>query len=87
MAAGPSATGACRPPNGADVARFHVGDTVIVIVFRHADTLIPDHVETIKEDGTITLPLHRRRLLPSAKPPANCKMKFTTTTFRNIMSA
>ena len=36
-------------------ARFHVGDTVTVSFSGTADT-IPDHVEPIKEDGTITLP-------------------------------
>ena len=36
-------------------ARFHVGDTVTVSFSGTAD-LIPDHVEPIKEDGTITLP-------------------------------
>jgi polysaccharide export outer membrane protein len=57
-AAGPAAAGRqiAAPPNGAAVARFHVGDTVIVS-FSGAPEIIPDHVETIKEDGTITLPL------------------------------
>jgi polysaccharide export outer membrane protein len=46
---------AATPPNGADVARFHVGDTVIVS-FSGVPEVIADHVEAIKEDGTITLP-------------------------------
>jgi polysaccharide export outer membrane protein len=36
-------------------ARFHIGDTVTVSFSGTADP-IPDHVEPIKEDGTITLP-------------------------------
>lgn len=44
------------PPNGGTVARFHVGDNVIVS-FSGAPDPIPDHAESIKEDGTITLPL------------------------------
>jgi polysaccharide biosynthesis/export protein VpsN len=36
-------------------ARFHVGDTVTVDFSGTAD-LIPEHIEPIKEDGTITLP-------------------------------
>lgn len=40
----------------ADVARFRVGETVIV-AFSGPPTPIPDHKELIKEDGTITLPL------------------------------
>jgi polysaccharide export outer membrane protein len=36
-------------------ARFHVGDTVTVSFSGTADTIL-DHVEPIKEDGTITLP-------------------------------
>jgi len=36
-------------------ARFHVGDTVTVDFSGTAD-LIPEHLEPIKEDGTITLP-------------------------------
>jgi protein involved in polysaccharide export with SLBB domain len=57
-AAAPSAAGrrTTVPPNGADVARFHVGDTVIVS-FSGAPEAVPDHVESIKEDGTITLSL------------------------------
>jgi polysaccharide export outer membrane protein len=43
-------------PNGADVAHFRVGDTVVV-TFSGAPTTIDPHQETIKEDGTITLPL------------------------------
>ena len=38
----------------AQVARFHVGDTVIVSL-SGAPNLIPDHSEPIKEDGTINL--------------------------------
>jgi len=45
-----------QPRNGADVARFHVGDTVIAS-FSGAPEIIADHVESIKEDGNITLPL------------------------------
>lgn len=37
-------------------ARFHVGDTVTVSFSGTVDT-IPDHIEPIKEDGTITLSL------------------------------
>jgi len=44
---------AAVPPNGADVARFHVGDTVVVS-FSGSPNPIPDHVESIKEDGTLT---------------------------------
>jgi protein involved in polysaccharide export with SLBB domain len=36
-------------------ARFHVGDTVTVDFSGTADQ-IPEHIEPIKEDGTITLP-------------------------------
>jgi polysaccharide export outer membrane protein len=36
--------------------RFHVGETVIVDLTGTAD-LIPEHLEPIKEDGTITMPL------------------------------
>jgi len=57
-AAGAPATPARRlvppPPNGADVASFHVGDTVIVS-YSGAPNIIPDHAESIKEDGTIFL--------------------------------
>jgi len=38
----------------AQVARFHVGDNVIVSL-SGAPTMIPDHAESIKEDGTINL--------------------------------
>ena len=87
IAAAPAAAGrpAAATSNGADVARFHVGDTVIVS-FSGAPEAIPDHQESIKEDGTITLPL-LAPFMPSAKPPGNCKRKFTTATFRNITSA
>lgn len=46
------------PPNAssADVARFHVGQTVIV-TFSGTPEPIPQHEEVIKENGTITLPL------------------------------
>lgn len=40
----------------ADVARFRIGDTVIVS-FSGAPDPIPDHEEAIKEDGNITLDL------------------------------
>jgi len=46
------------PPANADdsdVARFHVGDTVTVTLTGLPDTIDP-HVESIKEDGTITMP-------------------------------
>jgi polysaccharide export outer membrane protein len=39
----------------ADVARFHTSDPITVILTGPPD-LIPPHDETIKEDGTITLP-------------------------------
>ncbi len=57
MAAGTSATGRqiAPPPNGAKVAVFHVGDTVIVS-FSGIPNPMPDYVESIKEDGTITPP-------------------------------
>jgi len=45
-----------QPRNGADVARFRVGETVIV-TFSGSPIEIPFHEEPIKEDGTITLPL------------------------------
>jgi polysaccharide export outer membrane protein len=41
----------------AAVARFRVGDTVIVSFSGSPDYPIPDHVEGIKEDGHITLDL------------------------------
>jgi protein involved in polysaccharide export with SLBB domain len=40
---------------GAEVARFHVGDTVIVTLSGLPNE-IPVHQEPIKEDGTITMP-------------------------------
>ena len=43
-------------PAYADVARFRVGETVIV-TFSGTPVDIPMHQEPIKEDGTITLPL------------------------------
>jgi protein involved in polysaccharide export with SLBB domain len=49
---GSSATGS---QTAADVAHFHVGDTVNVSFSGTTDT-IPPHEEPIKEDGTITLP-------------------------------
>ena len=39
----------------AEVARFHVGDTVSVALTGLPETIEP-HVEPIKEDGTITMP-------------------------------
>jgi polysaccharide export outer membrane protein len=39
----------------AEVARFHVGDTVTVTLTGLPETIEP-HVEPIKEDGTITMP-------------------------------
>lgn len=44
-----------QPQNGADVARFRVGETVIV-AFSGSPIDIPAHEEPIKEDGNITLP-------------------------------
>jgi protein involved in polysaccharide export with SLBB domain len=44
------------PVQTADVARFRVGDNVI-ISFSGAPDQIPDHEEAIKEDGDITLDL------------------------------
>jgi polysaccharide export outer membrane protein len=44
------------PPSADAVARFRVGETVIVTC-SGSPMVIPDHTETIKEDGTITLPL------------------------------
>jgi polysaccharide export outer membrane protein len=53
----PSAlTGTGTSPTDLTAARFHVGDTVTVDFSGTADQ-IPEHVEPIKEDGTITLPL------------------------------
>jgi protein involved in polysaccharide export with SLBB domain len=46
------------PPTNADdsdVARFHVGDTVTVTLSGLPDPIDP-HIESIKEDGTITMP-------------------------------
>jgi polysaccharide export outer membrane protein len=56
-AAGPSAPGrqVATPSNGATVAHFRVGETVIVTF--SGPTAIDGHEEPIKEDGTITLPL------------------------------
>jgi polysaccharide export outer membrane protein len=45
-----------QPRPGAEVARFRVGETVIV-TFSGAPIEILPHEEPIKEDGTITLPL------------------------------
>ena len=42
------------PPAATNVAHFHVGDTV-TISFSGSLNPIPDHVEAIKEDGTINL--------------------------------
>jgi len=50
----PPVTGGAPPP--AEVARFHVGETVNVI-FSGIPDVIPEHDEQIKEDGTINLPL------------------------------
>jgi polysaccharide export outer membrane protein len=41
--------------SAADVARFHVGDTIIVTLSGLPQDL-PPHQEPIKEDGTITMP-------------------------------
>jgi polysaccharide export outer membrane protein len=49
-------TSLSSPPTSADVARFRVGETVIV-TFSGSLVDIPSHEEPIKEDGTITLPL------------------------------
>ena len=40
---------------GSEVARFHVGDTVSVVLSGVPETMDP-HQEPIKEDGTITMP-------------------------------
>ena len=56
MAASPGAAG--QPgtlASAADVARFHVGDTVIVTLTGLPEDF-PPHQEPIKEDGTITMP-------------------------------
>jgi polysaccharide export outer membrane protein len=45
-----------KPRAGAGVARFHVGDAVTVS-FSGIPVPLPDHLESIKEDGNITLPL------------------------------
>lgn len=57
MAGAPAAAGgrAAAPPVDTTTARFQVGDTVTV-TFSGVPIPIPDHVEAIKEDGTITLP-------------------------------
>jgi polysaccharide biosynthesis/export protein len=53
MAVAPSAPIADQPVPG--VARFRVGDTVTVSLSGLPD-IVPDHPESIKEDGTITMP-------------------------------
>jgi polysaccharide biosynthesis/export protein VpsN len=55
-AAGTGATPTDVVPGDLAAARFHVGDTVTVDFSGTADT-IPEHIEPIKEDGTITLSL------------------------------
>jgi polysaccharide export outer membrane protein len=51
-----SAAGVFQP--NAEVARFHVGETVNIVFSGTPDpTEFPPHEETIKEDGNITLPL------------------------------
>lgn len=50
----PVATG---PQTDMDVARFRVGETVVVTLTTGDDNSIPVHEEPIKEDGTITMPL------------------------------
>jgi polysaccharide export outer membrane protein len=51
-----AATGMSQP--NAEVARFHVGETVNIIFSGLPDaTEFPPHEETIKEDGNINLPL------------------------------
>ena len=52
----PAHTSVTPPPNGAKVAVFRVGDTVNV-TFSGSPVAIDPHQGTIKEDGTITLPL------------------------------
>jgi polysaccharide export outer membrane protein len=47
---------AATPVNGASVARFQIGETVIV-TFSGSPAIIEPHEEPIKENGTITLPL------------------------------
>jgi polysaccharide biosynthesis/export protein len=54
MAGDMPAAGGSQP--NAEVARFHVGETVSVIFSGTPDTIEP-HEELIKEDGNITLPL------------------------------
>ena len=66
-------------------ARFHVGDTVTVGFSGTVDT-IPEHIQPIKEDGTITLSLHRTRYGRLAGRQANCKTRFTISTCPSIMS-
>jgi polysaccharide export outer membrane protein len=51
-----AATPVTAPPDATAVARFRVGETVIVN-FSGSPIDIPAHEEPIKEDGTITLPL------------------------------
>lgn len=53
--AAPARSSVTPPPNGAEVARFRVGETVKVTF--SGPTPIDGHEEPIKEDGTITLPL------------------------------
>lgn len=52
---GTGATPANTTSGDLTAARFHVGDTVTVSFSGTADPIL-DHVEPIKEDGTITLP-------------------------------
>jgi len=56
----PHSAGNDRSPvtgyTAAEVARFHVGDTVIVSLSGLPQE-IPVHQEPIKEDGTITMPI------------------------------
>lgn len=54
--AGTGATPADVTSSDLTAARFHVGDTVTVDFSGTVDT-IPEHIEPIKEDGTITLSL------------------------------
>lgn len=45
-----------QPAPDAEVARFHVGDTVIVTLSGIPDETLLPHQEPIKEDGTIDMP-------------------------------
>ncbi len=65
-------------------ARFHVGDTVTVDFSGTADPIL-EHVEPIKEDGTITLP-YIGPVRALARRRANCKTTFMICMYPSIMS-